>query len=78
MKNKFFFTTGMVGMLSGVASGAGDGANKGWFSEYRPYMTVRGGWQFGEGGTRDFFKHSAKHCECECEEEPQKCLGGFV
>ena len=31
-----------------------------------------------QGGTRDFFKRSVGHCECECEEEPQKCLGGFV
>ena len=30
-----------------------------------------------EGGTRGFFKHSAKHRECECEEESQKCLGRF-
>ena len=48
MKNKFFFTAGMVGMLSGVASGATDGVDKGWFSEYRPYMVLRGGWQFGK------------------------------
>ena len=48
MKNKFIFTAGMVGMLSGVASGATDGANKGWFQEYRPYMVLRGGFQFGK------------------------------
>ncbi len=35
-------------MLSGVAFGATDGADKGWFSEYRPYMTLRGGWLFGK------------------------------
>ena len=35
-------------MLSGVASGATDGADKGWFSEYRPYMVLRGGWLFGK------------------------------
>ena len=38
----------MVGMLSGVASGATDGANKGWFGEQRPYMVLRGGFQFGK------------------------------
>jgi hypothetical protein len=48
MKNKFFFTAGMVGMLSGVTSGTTDEANKGWFQEYRPYMVLRGGWQFGK------------------------------
>ena len=48
MKPKFFFTAGMVGMLSGVAFGATDGADKGWFSEYRPYMVLRGGWLFGK------------------------------
>ena len=47
MKPKFFFTAGMVGMLSGVAFGATDGADKGWFQEYRPYMVLRGGWLFG-------------------------------
>lgn len=47
MKNKFFFTAGIVGMLSGVAFGATDGADKGWFSECRPYMVLRGGWLFG-------------------------------
>ena len=47
MKNKFFFTAGMLGVLSGMASGATDGMDKGWFSEYRPYMTLRGGWLFG-------------------------------
>ena len=36
------------GMLSGVAFGATEGANKGWFSEYRPYVAVRGGWLFGK------------------------------
>lgn len=35
-------------MLSGVAFGATEGANKGWFSEYRPYVAVRGGWLFGK------------------------------
>ena len=35
-------------MLSGVASGATDGSNKGWFHEYRPYMVLRGGFQFGK------------------------------
>ena len=48
MKNKFFFTAGIVGMLSGVASGATDVANKGWFGEQRPYMVLCGGWQFGK------------------------------
>ena len=47
MKSKFFFTAGMVGMLSGVAFGATDRADKGWFQEYRPYMVLRGGWLFG-------------------------------
>ena len=48
MKNRFFFTAGIAGMLSGVAFGATEGANKGWFSEYRPYVAVRGGWLFGK------------------------------
>ena len=48
MKSRFLFTAGMVGMLSGVASGATDGANKGWFGEQRPYMVLRGGFQFGK------------------------------
>jgi len=45
----FFITAGMLGMLSlGVAFGATDGANKGWFGEQRPYMVLRGGFQFGK------------------------------
>ena len=35
-------------LLLGVASGATDGSNKGWFWEQRPYMVLRGGWQFGK------------------------------
>jgi len=45
---KIFFTAGVIGMLSCVASGATDGSNKGWFGEQRPYMVLRGGWQFGK------------------------------
>lgn len=48
MKNRFFFTAGIAGVLSGVAFGATKGANNGWFSEYRPYVAVRGGWLFGK------------------------------
>jgi hypothetical protein len=38
----------MIGMLSGTVFGASDGADKGWFQEYRPYMVSRGGFQFGK------------------------------
>ena len=48
VKNKLFFTAGMIGMLSGTVFGASDGADKGWFQEYRPYMVSRGGFQFGK------------------------------
>ena len=47
MKNRFFFTAGMVGMLSGVASGATDGAEVDCGREWSPYVTLRGGWLFG-------------------------------
>ena len=47
MKNKFFFTAGMIGMLSGVASGAADGADVDYGREWSPYVTLRGGWLFG-------------------------------
>lgn len=48
VKNKLFFTAGMIGMLSGTVFGASDGADKGWFQEYRPYMVSRVGFQFGK------------------------------
>ena len=48
VRNKFIFTAGMLGMLSGTVFGASDGADKGWFQEYRPYMVSRGGFQFGK------------------------------
>ena len=48
MKNKFFFTAGMVGMLSGVALGATDGAEMEYGREWSPYVTLRGGWLFGK------------------------------
>ena len=47
MRNKFFLTAGMVGMLSGVASGATDGSDVGYGREWSPYVTLRGGWLFG-------------------------------
>ena len=47
MKNKFIFTAGMVGMLSGAASGATDGADVDYGREWSPYVTLRGGWLFG-------------------------------
>ena len=43
MKNKFFFTAGVIGMLSGVASGATDGAEVDYGREWAPYVTLRGG-----------------------------------
>ena len=47
MRNKFFFTAGMIGMLSGVASGATDGVEMEYGREWNPYVTLRGGWLFG-------------------------------
>jgi hypothetical protein len=47
MKNKFFFTAGMIGMLSGIASGALDGAEVDYGRDWSPYVTLRGGWLFG-------------------------------
>ena len=47
MKNKFFFTAGIVGMLSGVAFGATDGAEFDYGREWSSYVTLRGGWLFG-------------------------------
>ena len=51
MKNKFFFTAGIVGMLSSVASGA----DVDYGREWNPYVTLRGGWLFGKrSGSYDF------------------------
>ena len=69
MKNRFFFTAGIVGMLSGVASGATDGAEVDCGRDWSPYVTVRGGWLFGKckscGGGDDLFpdvmQKSVKH-----------------
>ena len=47
MESKFFFTAGIVGMLSGVALGATDGAEVDCGREWSPYATLRGGWLFG-------------------------------
>ena len=47
MKNKFFFTAGMIRMLSGVAFGATDGAEVDCGRDWSPYVTLRGGWLFG-------------------------------
>ena len=47
MRSKFFFTAGITSMLSGVASGAMDGADVEYGREWSPYVTVRGGWLFG-------------------------------
>ena len=48
MRNKFFFTAGIVWILSGVASGATDGADAvDYEREWKPYVTLRGGWLFG-------------------------------
>ncbi len=47
MKGRFLFTAGMVGMLSGVASGATGGSDIDYEREYNPYVTLRGGWLFG-------------------------------
>lgn len=54
MKNKFFFTAGMIGMLSGVVSGAMDGADIDHGLEWSPYVTLRGGWLFGGDGKGDY------------------------
>ena len=54
MKNKFFFTAGMIGMLSGIASGATDGAEVDYGREWAPYVTLRGGWLFGGDVKGDF------------------------
>jgi hypothetical protein len=42
----------MVWMFVGVVSGATDGADKGYFPEYRSYVTLRDGWLFG-GDVKD-------------------------
>ena len=47
MRSRFLFTAGMVGVLSGVASGATDGSDVDYGREYNPYVTLRGGWLFG-------------------------------
>lgn len=47
MKSKFFFTAGMVGVLSGVALWATDGAEADYGSDCGSYVTLRGGWLFG-------------------------------
>lgn len=47
VKNKFFFTASMVGMLSGVALGVTDGSDVDYGQEWNPYVTLRGGWLFG-------------------------------
>ena len=46
MRSKFFFTASMVGMLSGVALGAMDGAEVDYGRDWSPYVTLRGGWLF--------------------------------
>ena len=48
MKSKFFFTAGVVGMLSGVASGTTDGADVDYGRDWNPYVALRGGWVFGK------------------------------
>jgi len=45
MKSRFLFTAGVIGMLSGVASGATAEIDYG--REWNPYVTLRGGWLFG-------------------------------
>lgn len=52
-------------MLSGVASGAEDGANKRWFEEYRPYMAVRGGWLFGKAKYGIWAKDAVGTVSCD-------------
>lgn len=55
MRNKFFFTAGIVWILSGVASGATDGADAvDYEREWKPYVTLHGGWLFGGKAKGDF------------------------
>ena len=54
MKNKFFFTAGIVGMLSGVVSGATDGSEVDYGRDWNPYVALRGGWLFGGDVKGDF------------------------
>ena len=54
MESKFFFTAGVVGMLSGVASGATDGADVDYGWDWRPYIMLRGGWLFSGDVKGDF------------------------
>ena len=71
MRSKFFFTAGMVGMLSGAAFGATDGAEVDYGREWAPYVTLRGGWLFGkmkndidwadENGRHRSIKENLKH-----------------
>ena len=71
MKNKFLFTAGMIGMLSGVALGATDRADIDYGRNWSPYVTLRGGWLFGKvendidwtgaDGSRRSIKENLKH-----------------
>lgn len=62
MRIKFFFTAGIVGILSGVASGATDGADVDYGRDWSPYVTLRGGWLFG-GGVKGDYIVSTHHLE---------------
>ena len=48
MGSRCLSTADIVGMLSGVASGATDGAEVDCVRDWSPYVTLRGGWLFGE------------------------------
>ena len=55
MKSRFFFRAGIIGILSGVASGATDDAEVDYGRDWSPYVTLRGGWLFGEYKMRDHY-----------------------
>ena len=53
MRNGFLFTAGIVGVLS---SGVASRADVDYDREWNPYVTLRGGWLFGD------LKYNG-HCE---------------
>ena len=78
MKNRFFFTAGIVGMLSGVASGATDGADVGYGREWNPYVTLRGGWLFGGKAEGDFSESDHPEKNSNLKETIKNAWSGSV
>ena len=78
MQNRFFFTAGIVGMLSGVASGATDGADVGYGREWNPYVTLRGGWLFGGKAEGDFSESDHPEINRNLKETIKNAWSGSV